>query len=305
MNITDAALCAVSLEERPADGIRDYYMALLDLGVTYVQIPFDAIAPLDGCLIPGRTVLSLPRGWKGSPPAGYAGYLYADRSKPADMVIRETSFGRRVKAKKLRWLADESLFFKDYEALFKAGIKGQTDIEFCARGADCYGTALTVEWVRSGGQSIVTGFAGAGGYAPLEQVLMALHCEGHLLNGLSLHNLAILTRAFEATGKPVHPHQPVIGARVFDVESGVHVDGLLKDKTSYEPFAPETVGAKRYIVLGESSGKSAVRAKIEQLGLGSCGCDMERLLDMVRSHGGLTDEAFALLVSAAKEGDAA
>jgi homocitrate synthase NifV len=51
------------------------------------------------------------------------------------------------------------------------------------------------------------------------------------------------------------------------VESGIHVDGILKQPECYEPFPPEMVGRKRKIVLGKQSGTASIRAKLAELNI--------------------------------------
>ena len=59
---------------------------------------------------------------------------------------------------------------------------------------------------------------------------------------------------------PLPSDKPITGADVFRHESGIHVHGLLADRRTYEPFAPETVGHRgTEIVLGKHSGKAAIR----------------------------------------------
>ncbi|MFN8075674.1 MAG: hypothetical protein U0Q15_09665 [Kineosporiaceae bacterium] len=60
--------------------------------------------------------------------------------------------------------------------------------------------------------------------------------------------------------RPVPEAAPVIGERVFACESGIHLDGLAKDPSLYEPFPPELVGARREWRLGRTAGRGAVRA---------------------------------------------
>jgi homocitrate synthase NifV len=59
--------------------------------------------------------------------------------------------------------------------------------------------------------------------------------------------------------RPVPDDAPVIGDAIFACESGIHLDGLLKDPALYEPFPPEIVGARRSWRLGRTAGRGAVR----------------------------------------------
>jgi len=87
------------------------------------------------------------------------------------------------------------------------------------------------------------------------------------------------------TARPLGFNKPILGERIFHVESGIHVDGILKDPKCYEPFPPETVGLKRKIVIGKHSGTASIRAKLAELGIQ---CDQEKIpavLEGVRAKG--------------------
>ena len=181
---------------------------------------------------------------------------------------------------------------------------------FCTHGAGELGTALAVEWLLAGGCQLTAGFMGAGGLAPLEEVLAALHVYGLLPESIRLDKLYCLSEAYQRlSGYDIPAHKAVIGSALFDVESGVHVDGLAKNRQCYEPFAPDSVGAKRRIVIGKHSGKRALRLKLEELGF-SGEYDLDQLLELVREEsmhlgGGLDDRTFAALAKRTRGGDAA
>ena len=72
----------------------------------------------------------------------------------------------------------------------------------------------------------------------------------------------------QISGGAIPPFQPITGDGVFRHESGVHVRGILKDPSSYEPFSPEAVGRnRRELVVGKHSGCSAVAHILRRLGL--------------------------------------
>lgn len=88
-----------------------------------------------------------------------------------------------------------------------------------------------------------------------------------------------------ALGQSVPDHAPVVGSRLFWVESGLHADAQYKCSSLYEPFPPEAVGLCRRIALGKKSGAAAVRAKLAELGL-RAGDDLEHLTEAVRARAG-------------------
>ena len=71
----------------------------------------------------------------------------------------------------------------------------------------------------------------------------------------------------EVAGRMIAGHHPAVGKAIFTCESGLHVQGLLNDPVSYEPFPPERVHASRTIMLGAKSGARAVAGYLASLGL--------------------------------------
>jgi homocitrate synthase NifV len=111
------------------------------------------------------------------------------------------------------------------------------------------------------------------------------------------------------TGCSIPAHKAVIGAGLFDVESGVHVDGIAKNRQCYEPFPPEAVGAERRIVIGKHTGKHALALKLKELDISDV-CDLERLLGLVREESirtgsAVDDKTLLKLVRRVQEDDAA
>ena len=76
----------------------------------------------------------------------------------------------------------------------------------------------------------------------------------------------------------------IVGEAVFSHESGIHVDGLLKDRRNYESFAPEEVGRAHRLVLGKHSGAAALRDGYARLGLPVPAGQVAPLLERIRSH---------------------
>jgi 2-isopropylmalate synthase len=69
------------------------------------------------------------------------------------------------------------------------------------------------------------------------------------------------------TGMVIQPNKAIVGANAFAHTSGIHQDGLLKDKTTYEIMRPESVGLEQVkLVMGKLSGRHAFRQRLEELG---------------------------------------
>ena len=105
------------------------------------------------------------------------------------------------------------------------------------------------------------------GNAELEKILVFLvyRCEG-FENRYNLEKLVEFARFME---KEVRIHVPrnkaIVGENVFAHESGIHTAGVIKKPFTYEPFPPKLVGAKRKLMIGDSSGREVIRKKVEEI----------------------------------------
>ena len=107
-------------------------------------------------------------------------------------------------------------------------------------------------------------------------MVMAICCRGQeqfggLYTGISPRHITRASRMVaDFTGMAVQPHKAIVGANAFAHESGIHQDGMLKNKRTYEIIAPEDIGLSRSddagIVLGKHSGRNALRTRMRQLG---------------------------------------
>jgi len=177
------------------------------------------------------------------------------------------------------------------------------DIEFCPTDRYNFATALAAEWLTSGnGGKIATSFGGIGGLAPTEEVIMILKLA-ELRKAEKTYEFfpEMASLLGKITGKPVSHNKPILGGRIFHVESGIHVDGILKDPKCYEPFPPETVGLKREIVIGKHSGTASIKAKLAELDIPCAQEKIPAVLEGVRAkgeekRGALNDREFEQVV---------
>jgi 2-isopropylmalate synthase len=80
------------------------------------------------------------------------------------------------------------------------------------------------------------------------------------------------------TGMAVQPNKAIVGANAFAHESGIHQDGVLKERTTYEIMDPRDIGlAKGSLVLGKHSGRHALKAKLEEMGYTLADDDIQRV----------------------------
>ena len=117
----------------------------------------------------------------------------------------------------------------------------------------------------------INGIGERAGNASLEEVVMALKTRGHFFNAdtdivtQEIHKTSRLVSTI--TGMVVQPNKAIVGANAFAHEAGIHQDGLLKDKRTYEIMTPESVGITTHkLVLGKHSGSHAFKNKLVDMG---------------------------------------
>jgi len=159
------------------------------------------------------------------------------------------------------------------------------DIEFCPTNRFYCATALAEEWVMSGGKNVSGSFGGIGGFAATEELVMILRMNGLRKADKTYEFFPEMAKLFcKITGKNMRRDKPIIGERIFHVESGVHVDGILKQPERYEPFPPEIVGQKRKIVLGKQSGTASIRAKLSEFNIQCSEEYIPHILERVKAN---------------------
>jgi 2-isopropylmalate synthase len=117
----------------------------------------------------------------------------------------------------------------------------------------------------------VNGIGERAGNASLEEIVMLLHTRESsvgLWTGANTREIARTSRLVSRlTGYPVHPNKAIVGRNAFAHESGIHQDGVLKERTTYEIMDATTIGLEaNSIVLGKHSGRHALRNALEELG---------------------------------------
>jgi 2-isopropylmalate synthase len=117
----------------------------------------------------------------------------------------------------------------------------------------------------------INGIGERAGNASLEEIVMLLrtrHADIGLDTGINTREIARTSRLVSRlTGYPVQPNKAIVGANAFAHESGIHQDGVLKERSTYEIMDATTVGlAANSIVLGKHSGRHALRAALEEMG---------------------------------------
>jgi homocitrate synthase NifV len=144
-------------------------------------------------------------------------------------------------------------------------------------------TAMSLEWIRSGGKKIVTTFAGIGGYTPLEDILGSMgFLEKVKIRGDYVLFPEVLKLFEEITENEIKSNMPFIGKDIFNVESGIHVNGIIKNPSTYEPYDPSKIGRTRKIIIGKHSGVSALEIKLKELKIEYKYSSLGNMLEEVR-----------------------
>ncbi|KAK4404097.1 2-isopropylmalate synthase B [Sesamum angolense] len=175
-------------------------------------------------------------------------------------------------------------------------------------------TANTLAGAHAGARQLevtINGIGERAGNASLEEVVMALKCRGEqvldgLYTGINTQHIVMASKMVEEySGLRIQPHKAIVGANAFAHESGIHQDGMLKNKNTYEIISPEDIGLLRSnesgIVLGKLSGRHALKAKMLELGYDIDGKELDDLFARFKDVAGnkkiITDDDLIALVS--------
>jgi homocitrate synthase NifV len=214
--------------------------------------------------------------------------------------IKEISLlGQNEQLQNIRIVGLDDVLCHDFESAFsniKKRIIGH--VEFCPENSYSCATASAMEWIAAGGTDIAAAFGGIDGKAALEEVLLSLRVVRRHKPNASFGVMPQIAALMEdITASRFSDRKAVIGRKIFNVESGIHVDGILKKPQMYEPYLPELVGSSRRFVVGKHSGRKSIAAKLAELGYSPLGFDIARILLNVREESisnmsSLTDEEF-------------
>ena len=142
-----------------------------------------------------------------------------------------------------------------------------------------------LEAIKNGARQLectINGIGERAGNAALEELVMALHVRRQYFNpflGRPVESTEPLTKidtkqiyktsrmVSNLTGMMVQPNKAIVGANAFAHESGIHQDGVLKNKLTYEIMDAQSIGlTDNQIILGKHSGRNAFRTRLKELG---------------------------------------
>jgi len=155
-------------------------------------------------------------------------------------------------------------------------VPGIEKIQLSAHCHDDLGmaTANALAAIENGADQVegtINGIGERAGNTAIEEVALALETRFNYYQAKTTLNLKEIARTSrlvsKLTGMPVPGNKAIVGANAVAHESGIHQDGMLKDKSTYEIISPETIGlVESKLVLGKHSGRHAFREKLIDLG---------------------------------------
>lgn len=179
--------------------------------------------------------------------------------------------------------------FSTYEAIARLRDAVDLAIEIHAHNDLGLATANTLAALRAGAthaNTTVNGLGERAGNAALEEVVMGVRHLYQSDTGIHTQALVGISHLVErASGRKVAFNKSIVGEAVFTHESGIHIDGLLKNASTYESFDPAELGRQRRTVLGKHSGSQAVRQAYGLIGVALDDDGLTgRLLTRIREH---------------------
>jgi len=128
--------------------------------------------------------------------------------------------------------------------------------------------------IRAGARQVectINGIGERAGNTAMEEIVMALATRKDrfgLYTNIKTDQIYKTSRLLtQITGIPVQPNKAIVGANAFAHESGIHQDGLIKEKITYEIMTPQSVGiSDSHIVLGKHSGRAAISQHLKKMG---------------------------------------
>ena len=208
----------------------------------------------------------------------------------ADMgfVCRVAEAAQAAGARRLRFADTLGILdpFTTYECIARLRSSVDIEIEMHAHNDLGLATANTLAAFRAGAShanTTVNGLGERAGNAPLEEVVMAMRHIHGVETGVDSHALvAISSLVAQASGRSVAANKSIVGTAVFTHETGIHVDGLIKDQRNYQGFDPAELGRTHRLVLGKHSGSHAVQAAYARLGLYPTSAHVARIIHCIR-----------------------
>jgi 2-isopropylmalate synthase len=166
----------------------------------------------------------------------------------------------------------------EFAALIRGIVKNVPNIHNAIISVHCHNdlgmaTANSLAAVLAGARQVectVNGIGERAGNASMEEIVMALETRRDVYRARTRVNTSEIYRTSRMvsnyTGISVQPNKAIVGANAFSHESGIHQDGVLKERTTYEIMDPESIGLRSTLVMGKHSGRHALRVRLQEMG---------------------------------------
>jgi homocitrate synthase NifV len=158
-------------------------------------------------------------------------------------------------------------------------------------------TANTITALAHGatwGDATLLGLGERAGNSRLEEVVAFLNLQKKT-GSYNLSELPELSRMVaRESGRAIEPSRPIIGKEIFSCKTGIHLQGIMADPATYEPFSPELVGASRTLHIGRMAGRRSLMVTLDRLGIPPLDeSGLTRLTQRVRSLAAKQDRSLA------------
>ncbi len=150
-------------------------------------------------------------------------------------------------------------------------------------GLACANTLAAVEEGACYVHTSTVGFGERSGVAPLEEVVTALELLYNIDTGLELDRIYRLTQLAEKTfALPIQFHKPIVGDNAFSFETNEHIEGIMANAMTFEPFPPEIVGRGTTFYFGRLTGKKVVEERLKQAEIKATPMQIEDIVRRLR-----------------------
>jgi len=292
IKITDITISALEKYNPSSEQLRYLIDLLISVGVDFIELTIPSYKKIGGLNPNGKYALRIDSPSDADSYSEFGKFVCRRKESPRNNIITEIQandireinmLSQYGNLQNVRIVGFDDIMNHDYITAFlnlRKKVNGR--IELCPENRYFSATAIAVEWILSGETDIACSFSGTGSKAAFEEVMMALRLEKRHKPNVDFSNFPKLKSLIEEiTGEKISKNKAVIGDNIFDIESGIHANGISKDPKLYEPFTPELVGNERKIILGKHSGSTALMLKMSELSLSAKDVDTTKLLTLV------------------------
>lgn len=214
-----------------------------------------------------------------------------------DFLLRVLETAELAGARRFRFADTLGLLdpFTTFKSIQQLREDTSLELEMHAHNDLGLATANTLAAVLAGATHINTTVNGLGeraGNAALEESVTAMHHLYNIRTGIDSRRFPEISRLVAiASGRPIPANKSIVGAEVFSHESGIHVDGLIKNPLNYQGLDPADVGRAHKLVLGKHSGSSAVIQAYAGIGITLTDFEAVTLLQRIRDYAVATKQS--------------